>query len=228
MTSKIIPIPGFSEPVSSLTHLIGAGVFAGLSFFLLRKGRGDSGRVFALGVFASSAVFLLAMSGVYHLLAPDGAGRVVLQRLDHDAIFVLIAGTFTPAHAILFKGRERWVPLCLIWAVAAAGITLKTIFFSSIAEWQGQAFYLAMGWLGTASAFMIWRRYGSSLVRPLFLGGVAYTVGVLMEFLRWPVLVPGVFESHELFHLAVLAGLGFHWQFVLRFAAGAPKVGVPP
>lgn len=89
----IYPIPGFSEPVSSLTHLGGAGVFGLLSIGLLRRGWGDTGRVVALAVFAFSCVLLLAVSGVYHLLAPGYAGWVVMRRLDRAAIFGLIAGT---------------------------------------------------------------------------------------------------------------------------------------
>src|SRR6478672_10312211 len=98
------PIPGFSDPFSSLTHLLGAGAFACLTPLLILKGRGDPWRVASLGVFAFSTVFLLAMSGTYHLLSPGTPGRAVLQRLDHAAIFVLIAGTFTPFHCILFRG----------------------------------------------------------------------------------------------------------------------------
>ena len=69
------PIPGFSDPVSSLTHLAGAGVFACLAPFLLWRGRGNPARLVSLGVFAFSTVLLLSMSGVYHLLCPTQAGE---------------------------------------------------------------------------------------------------------------------------------------------------------
>jgi hypothetical protein len=98
LTTAPYPLPGFSDPVSSWTHLAGAGAFACLAPSLLRRGRGDGARLAFLGVFTFSTVFLLSMSGVYHLLSPGGAGRAVLRRLDHGAIFMLIAGTFTPLH----------------------------------------------------------------------------------------------------------------------------------
>jgi channel protein (hemolysin III family) len=213
------PIPGFTQPVSSLTHLLGAAVFAVLAVPLLRRARGHGGRVAALGVFAFACVFLLAISGVYHLLALGSAGRAVVERLDHGAIFVLIAGSFTPVHGILFRGLGRWGPLLLVWAAAVTGITLKTIFFTGFPEWLGLTLYLGLGWLGAATMLVLWRRYGPGFVRPLVWGGLAYTAGAVLEFLRWPVLVPGVVGPHDLFHLAVLAGIGCHWRFMARLAA---------
>jgi channel protein (hemolysin III family) len=214
------PIPGFSDPVSSLTHLLGAGAFACLTPFLLLKGRGDPRRLVSLGVFAFSVVFLLAMSGTYHLLSPGTGGRAVLRRLDHSAIFVLIAGTFTPLHTILFRGAWRWTPLVVLWVLATAGVALTAVFFGDTPEWLGLLFYLGMGWLGVVSGAELWRRYGGRFLRPLALGGLAYTVGAVLEFLRWPVVIAGVIGPHELFHVFVLLGAGLHWRFVWTFAGG--------
>lgn len=211
-------IPGFSDPVSSLSHLIGAGVFLVLGVALLRRGRGQTARVASLGVFVFGCVFLLSMSGVYHLLGPDGAARAVMQRLDHCAIFVLIASTFTPAHTILFHGILRWLPLVLIWSAAVSGITLKMIYFDDVPESLGLGLYLGMGWLGLFSGLLILRRYSWRMTLPLLWGALAYTVGAVLEFARWPVLIPGVVGGHELFHLAVLAGAGFHWRFIWTIA----------
>ena len=210
----VYSIPGFSEPVSSLTHLLSAGVFAILGFFLMRRGRGRISRIIALGVFVVTVVFLLSMSGVFHLLSPEGASRAVLQRLDHAAIFTLIAGSFTPLHALLFKGFWRWGVLLGIWIMAAAAITLKVVFFNQIPEWLSLSLYLGFGWIGLASGIAVARRFGFAFVKPLLLSALAYTVGALFDFLRWPVLIPGVLGPHELFHLAVLAGIGFHYRFL--------------
>lgn len=212
-------IPGFSEPVNSFTHLLGAGAFAILSISLLRRGRGNAGRVFLLGIFAFACIFLLSMSGVYHLLSPSGAGREVMRRLDHAAIFALIAATFTPIHGILFRGWRRWLPPVFIWAVAATGISLKTIFFDSVPYWLGLAIYLFLGWFGLISSIMLWRRFGPSHVVLPISGGLAYTVGAITEFVNWPVLIQGVVGPHEVFHIAVLAGIGCFWSFVHAIAA---------
>ena len=216
------PIPGFSEPVSSLTHLIACGVFAVLSYFLVRKGGGHRGRVAALALYAFSTVLLLSVSGAYHLLEPGSAGRAVLQRLDHAAIFALIAGTFTAAHGILFRGPWRWGMIALVWTLAATGITLKTIYFDDFPEWLGLVFYLGLGWVGVVSGFQVWRVHGWRVFQPLLWGGVAYSVGAVFDFLQRPVLIPGVVGPHEVFHVAVIVGVAFHWSFVFRFADHPP------
>lgn len=215
---RVISIPGFTEPVSSLTHLVGAGVFVVLGGMLLNRGRGDALRMTSLAIYVLSCILLLTMSGVYHLLALEGTARAVLERLDHAAIFVFIAGTFTPVHVILFQGWGRWGMLVLIWSAALAGLTLKSVFFADLSEWLGLAFYLVMGWLGTFSCFVLWRTYGIGYILPLIWGGVAYTAGGLVDFWRWPVPVPGIIGSHELFHLAVLLGISLHWTFIWRIA----------
>ncbi len=221
------PIPGFSEPVSSLTHLLGALIFAAASVVLLGRGRGDSARIASLLAFCIATVALLSISGIYHLLTPGGSARAVARRMDHIAIFVLIACTFTPAYTILFRGWSRTGPLLLIWFIAFFGIALKMIYFHEMPRWIGLGLYLGMGWLGALSSASLWRRYGFDFVQPIVWGGLAYTVGCLLEGLRWPVLISGVVQWHELFHVAVLIGLGFHWAFTFKIADGHVLVHEP-
>ena len=218
----MLSIPGFSDPVSSLTHLAGALVFAILGGFLIARGRGEAPRVISLTVFVFSCVLLLSLSGVYHLLTPETAARGVLLRLDHAAIFVLIAGSFTPVHVILLRDRWQWHLLAWIWAAAIAGLTLKTVYFDSMPIWLGLLMYLGLGWLGLISTIALARRFGVRFVLPLVWGALAYTIGAVAEFLAWPVLVRGIVGPHEVFHLAVLAGVSFHWSFIRGIAAGAP------
>ena len=209
-----IPLPGFRDPFSSLSHLIGAFVFLIYGIKLIFIARVHRGWAVAVTVFVISGVVLLSMSGVYHLLEQHGVSRAVLQRLDHAGIFALIAGTFTPVHSILFTGFWRWGFLITIWALAIAGITLKSIFFNELAEWVGLVTYLGLGWLGILSAYLTHRLHGFTIIKPLLLGALAYTAGASLEFLRLPVVISGVIGPHELFHIAVLAGLAWHWQFI--------------
>src|SRR5207248_3057414 len=124
---------------------------------------------------------------------------------------------------LLFHGWLRWGPLVLVWAAAITGITLKTIFFEDLAEWLGLSFYLTLGWFGVFTAILLVRQYGFTFIKPLFWGGLAYTVGGIMDFNRWLTILPGVMHPHELFHLDVLMGAIFHYQFVWQFAKGTER-----
>lgn len=215
---EIIAIPGFAEPFSSLSHLIGAVVFALLSVPMLLRARKRQRNLIAVAVFCFGAVSLLSISGVYHLLDPEGKPHNVVRLLDHAAIFVLIAGSFTPVHAILFQGIGRWGVLILIWAIAIVGITLKTLFFNSFAPGLGLGLYLGMGWIGLGTWLSLKQRFDFKFLQPLMWGGFAYSIGGILYGISWPNVVTGVIGPHEIFHIAVLAGLGFHWAFIYHIA----------
>jgi channel protein (hemolysin III family) len=223
----VISIPGFSEPVSAITHLLGSAVFAILGFMLVRKGRREDGsgwnwRMTGLTVFAFAAVAQLGISGAYHILQPGLAPRLVMQQMDHTAIFLLIAATFVPVHAILFEGWRRWLILLILFSLAAIGSTLSLLYFNELPELLTLAFYFAMGWVGAYSGYALYHRYGWAFIRPVVWGGIAYTFGGTMEFLRQPILIEGVIGPHELFHVAVLTGLGFHFRFIFSIAGRKP------
>jgi channel protein (hemolysin III family) len=208
------PLPGFADPVSSWTHLLGAAAFVIVTLRMLRRRGGDTARVVALLVLGGSSVFLLSMSGVYHLLEVDGPARGVLRQLDHSGIFVLIAGTLTAVHMILFSGPWRWGMIAVAWSFCAVGVVLKAVFFDTTPEALGLAIYLAMGNLGLITTLRLWWLHGPAFIALLLAGGLTYTVGAVLDFLRVPVLVPGVIGPHELFHVAVLVALALHWRFL--------------
>ncbi len=230
LSAAVLSIPGFREPINSFTHLIAAIIFLGLAIVLLRRSQGHAGRKFALGIFGCSSVLLLSTSGIYHMLWP-GNDRDLMERMDVAAIFILIAGTFTPAYAILYRGLVRFCLLSLIWGTAIFGIALRMMFYASLSGWAGTIVFLIFGWIGAISAVNLWKRYSFTFIRPLVWGGLAYTCGALLLEFHWPTLIPRVLGPHELWHFAVLIGLSFHWQFVWQFANGPPELvfydGVP-
>ena len=205
---------GHNDPFSTISHMVAAIVFIWYGFRLILLSRGTRLRVISVGIYVFSVIFLLSMSGVYHYLETGGEARAVLQRLDHAGIFVLIAGTFTPIHAILFRGLLRWGFLAFVWTFAVTALTLKTIYFNDLSEWVGLTLYIGFGWLGVVSGYASYRLYGFAFVRPLLYGALAYTAGAMMDFLRWPTVIPGVIGPHEMFHIAIIAGIAWHWQFI--------------
>jgi len=225
--SDLRAIPGFTDPFSSVSHLIGAAAFAVMGVALVRRAlrtrppaTGSAptvsmfARVASLLVFSISAVVLLGTSGTFHLLSHTGSARAVMQRLDHAAIFVLIAGTYTPIHAIMFRGVWRWGMLAFIWTFAALGVVLKSIFFEATPPTFGIVLYVAMGWVGLLSMIALSRRYSVRMIWALLAGGMAYTVGAVIEGVEPRPLLASVIRAHEIFHLAVLIGLSLHWWFI--------------
>lgn len=212
----IYQIPGFTQPLSSIIHFTGAIFFAYQAYFLIKRGNGDCIRTFSLAVFSGSCVFLLLISGVYHLLSTSGTAHTVFQRLDHAAIFLVIAGTFTPIHCILFSGFLRWGFLVIVWFLAISGLVVKTIYFTTIPEWLGLSFYLGLGWMGLFMGYKLWQSYGFAFIRPLVIGGICYTVGAIIEYHQKLIILTGIIGPHEILHIAVLAGIGFQWRFITK------------
>ena len=211
-----------------MSHLLAAGVFFVLGWMLIVRGAravpghpNQGGRLVYLGVYAAACVLLFTASGVYHMVTRGGLAERVLLRLDHAAIFVLIAGTFTPAHGLVLRGWRRWGPLAVIWGAAVCGIVLRTGLFEKLPAWWGLSLYLAMGWFGVVSGVMVARRTSWPTVMPLLLGGIFYSAGALMEVGRLWWVVPGVVGPHELFHVMVVAGALSQWWFVWRIAGDA-------
>ncbi len=211
----IYPIPGFEDPFSSLSHLFAVPVFLVWGILVIKRHGTTLTRWISLLILTMTTVFLLSMSGVYHLLG-HGTARAVLKQLDIAGVFALIAGTATPIHAVVFKGVWRWAPLWTIWTVAVAGITLRSIYSESLPLAAGTAIFLVMGWGGLVTTWLVWREFGFRFARPLLEGGMAYSVGAAVIISHWPTMIPGIIGPHEIWHVAVLAGLTLHWLFILQ------------
>jgi channel protein (hemolysin III family) len=214
-----VPIIGFSDPVSSWTHLLAAVSFALGTYFLLKKGRGNITRMIALSLYSFSLVFLFSMSGVYHLLDRTGDARAVLQRLDHAAIWVLIAGTFTPVHIVLFRGAWRWLILSVVWVIGLLGLILEAIFFKSFPQWLITSLFLGLGWMGALTGYKFRKSFTDESMKLLLLGGMCYSVGALIDFFQWPIVWPSYIGGHEIFHVFVIFGAASHWLFIYNWAA---------
>jgi len=212
------PIKGFSDPISSITHL-SAAVFFFFSYWkLFKRAKGNKVRQVSIFIYTFCLVFLFSMSGVYHLLDPSHTPRYVFRHLDYAGIWLLIAGTFVPIHSILFKDFKRWGILSLIWMITITGITLQMVFFDTIPEWLSLLFFLSLGWIGLLSFYLIKKIHHSVQIKYFILGGAFYTIGAVFEFLRYPNLIKGIIGPHEIFHFFVVLGAYYHWKFIFSFA----------
>lgn len=219
----VFPLPGCREPLSSLSHMFGAFVFAAMAIFLIRRGRGDRVRTWSLAVMAVSSVLLLILSSAYHLAWP-GPTRNFLLRADVAGVFLLIAGSMTPVHAILFSGRSRLLALVLIWSVAVVGIVLRMVYHEYVTDAVGVFIFLMCGWGSLVTAIVLWRRFGWTFIKPAVLAGASYNLGAIVLLFHGPTIVSGIMGPHELWHFAVLSGLAMHWRFVSQFASGPEPV----
>ena len=214
------PLPGLPlrDPVAALTHIVTSlfGVYVTLLFW--RLARGDRTKRLSLACFGVSMVVLYAASGLYHavLLPYHSPALEVLRRLDHSAIFLLIAGTYTPVFAVLMTGRRRGAYLAAMWLLTCAGIALKWLMPSWSIRWS-IAIYLALGWIGLLPLPALWQALGWRGVLWAFVGGLFYTAGAVCELTHWPVLIPGYVAWHEVFHMCDMAGTGAHIVLMLGF-----------
>jgi len=181
----------------------------------------------ALAVYAFCVIMVLAVSGTYHSLDRGGAARETMQRLDHYAIWCLIAGTFTAVHGVMHRGPwRRWL-LAFVWSYAAMGISVQVIWFKVFSGLPGLLLYLGLGAVGVLSVTKLQREIGAVAVRPLWFAGIAYAGGAILEAVRYPVLIPGWVGPHEIFHFAVILGVALHWTFIRRLLTNhAPRCEV--
>ena len=198
------------EPVNGITHLA-ASVFAlGGWVILVVLGWGDTLKLVVASVFGLSLTTLFLASGLYHSVV---ASPLVVQRLrkfDHAAIFLLIAGTYTPITALYLGNAWRWGLLAVVWIIAAAGIIFK-LFVIDAPRWLSTGAYLAMGWMAVFAVPELLKSMPPEVVLWMALGGALYTVGAGVYLLEKPNFKPGVFGYHELWHVFVILAGASHF-----------------
>jgi hemolysin III len=213
----------FLEPVSTLTHLAGAiAALVGMVWLALLT-RDEPGKMLSLIVYGLSMVALFSASSLFHAVILEPAQRMVLNRLDHMAIFLLIAGTYTPIVYNLFPKSWRWAVLGGIWLVALCGMAYK-LFSRRIHGFFNASIYPVLSWGGAVPAILAYRVKSVvplDGVALLFLGGLIYSVGFLIYYRQRPDPWPEVFGHHEIWHLFVLGGSLCHFLFMLFYVVPA-------
>ena len=209
-------MPRLNYPVAGVIHLAAGLVAVAGVVALWLGGRGDVAKQFSLLIYGASLVAQYAASSAYHLINTSAAGLAVLRRLDHAAIFVLIAGSYTPMAFNVLSGGWRWGVLGGIWAIALAGIAFKMATLKT-RRWVNVGIYLLMGWLGVFPALQILRLLPLAAFGWLLLEALFYTVGAVIYASKSLDFFPGRFGFHEIWHLFVIAGSLSHFLFVLLY-----------
>ena len=135
------------------------------------------------------------MSGIYHMTVRGGAAHELMGQLDHAAIYLLIAGTFTPCYGLLYRGRLRWALLSSTWIAAILGILFTTVLANNVPDGLRLGLYQVLGWSGIIAALDVSRRYGFAFVWPVLAGGAMTSLAALTQHFGWPVLIPGVIHA---------------------------------
>ncbi len=207
------PVRGFLHGSAAVASLVGAVI-------LLLIAPEGAWRRASLLVFGLSLVGLFTVSSLYHSIPWREVYKRRMQRLDHIMIYVLIAGTFTPLAAIVLEGWLRWSTLTVQWGIVAVGALEKTV-RSRPSRSLSVALQTTQGWLALLLLWPLSGRLPWTALLLMGLGGLLYTVGMILLVTERPRMWPRVFSYHELFHVLVVAASGIHFvaisRYVLRF-----------
>ena len=222
MTVKNIKV---KDPGSAITHLIGflMALFAATPLLIKAAHQPSSIHMISLGIFILSMILLYVASTVYHTFGKTLKVHVRLKKLDHMAIYVLIAGTYTPICLIVLGGKTGLMMLALIWGLAALGI-LVTGLWVHCPKWVSSVIYIAMGWTCVIAFTQIINSLPSAAFNWLLAGGIIYTIGGIIYALKLPIFnnKHRYFGSHEIFHLFVMGGSICHFILMYNYVAIMP------
>jgi hemolysin III len=205
------PVRGCLHGAAAAASIIGTA-------FLWTHGAGDLSRQLALLVFGTSLLALYTVSSLYHSVPWRDVWKERMQRLDHSMIYVLVAGTYTPIAAIVLSGRHRSAILGAVWGIALVGIAQKVL-LPQLASWVSITLQMVQGWLGPFVAVPLVQHLSWQPLALIALGGVLYTVGMVLFVTRRPRLWPRVFSYHEVFHVLVVAASSVHYAAIFAYVA---------
>lgn len=216
----------FNEPISTLTHVLGAVVaFIGM-VWLIWLVRDERSKAVALTVYGLGTTAMYLASSLLHGVKPRPRLQFQLNRLDHMSIFLVIAGTYTPIVMTFFPQAWRWPVLLTVWGTAVAGMAYK-LFSRRIHGFLNASIYLIVSWGGVLPLILAgnaarWLPPGGLML--LLLGGLIYSVGFVVYYRQWPDPWPDLFGHHEIWHLFVLGGSLCHFLFMLWYVVPAPML----
>jgi hemolysin III len=199
------------EIASSISHGVGAlGSIAVTPFLIVNAIKSGAAAVVGASIFGATMIILYMASTLYHAF-PQSRTKRVFNILDHAAIFLLIAGTYTPFTLGVLRGAWGWSLFGVVWAIAIFGVVIKSVFGATSGK-LSTSLYLAMGWIAVVAIKPFWENIPANGLIWLLAGGLMYSAGVIFfiaKRLRY---------AHFLWHLFVMAGTGCHVIAVMRYA----------
>lgn len=204
----LISSPDSNEYFNAISHLIGAilSISALAVLVSLAAIAGKPVHVVGFTIYGVSLFLSFLFSCLLHFFLVFNKYLRVFGILDHNAIYILIAGTYTPFCLTIFNGATGWILFGVIWSLAVFFITLKSIFFTKINVLMSNISFLLMGWIIIFLIGPVYNRLGLDAILLLVAGGLFYTVGALIFAFGKPNPFPPYFGNHEIWHLCVLAG----------------------
>jgi len=204
-----------SDLVNFYSHMLAAVAALAGYIVLLCNSSGSITKIVLSSIYSLSAIFIFTCSTIYHGQKAGEDERNPWRRLDHIAIFFMIAGTYTPISFIYLDGWWRWGTIGAQWLLVILGLVFKLVYIHG-PRWLTTVIYVLMGWMLLVP--LIWGPLLTTMpAKSLWLllaGGVAYTLGAVFYALKKPNPLPGVFGFHEIFHLLVIAGAVLHYMVV--------------
>jgi hemolysin III len=205
------------EPVNSLTHWGGAILALVGLIALLMVGWSSPAKIVSLTIYGISLIAMFSASATYHMVRVKEKTLEIFRKVDHSAIYLLIAGTYTPFCVNAFTGFWKWGMLILIWSLAFIGITVK-IFIIRAPRWLNAGIYVLMGWISVAAAGQMLSALPAWVFIWLIAGGLIYTLGAVVYITKIFNFVPDVFGFHEVWHIFVLLAAAAHFVAVMGVA----------
>lgn len=202
------------DPVSGLTHL-GAAILAFFGLIvLISMAWGNITELVSVLVYGISLILMFAASATYHMTISTPKLIAILRKVDHAAIYLLIAGTYTPFCLTAFSGFWKWGLLSIIWALALIGVGIK-VFIIRVPRWVNAGVYLIMGWLVISAMGEMLKTLSPPTINWLIIGGVIYTLGAIVYITKKLDFRPGIFGFHEVWHVFVIIAAAAHYISIL-------------
>jgi hemolysin III len=196
-------------------HLLWFGASLVLGTLLVARAHGAV-RITALAIYAASVSALFGISALYHRGTWTAVWNRRLQRLDHAMIFLLIAGTATPAFLLATSGTFRLACVIMMWALTVAAAALRLAWMSA-PEFVAGSTFVGLGWVAVLALPGVWTHAGAAAGALMVSGGLVYTAGALCYHRRRPDPYPAVFGYHEVFHACVCAAAACQYAAIALF-----------